>query len=209
MEIHVVDKSNAHLYRDMLDENFRLRAAIFIEEMKWSALSNVNGRERDQFDDDTATYYFAVEGDRLVGGIRRHCSLDPTLLSDVFPHLATRGFERAANIYEVTRLYIAKEARGRPPCRVAGYLQRALWGHSLIEGGSATQFVTWASYVPLLARSGLRPSPLGMPTRHEDMQLMAVRSPIDERVLAELTAYYDLGPAPFLTEGLDEARAAA
>jgi acyl-homoserine lactone synthase len=205
MEIHIVQAGNAHLYEALLDENFRLRASIFVDELKWSSLRSVNGRERDLFDRGEATYYFAIHEGRLVGSIRRHCSLAPTLLSDVFAHLAERRFERAADVYESTRQYVIPEYREEHPCKVAGYLQRALWGHSLLEGGRAVNFVTWAWYVPLLTKSGLRPKPLGLPMPHEDMQLIALTCPVDEQVLDGLTAFYDLGPARFVTTGLEAA----
>ena len=202
VDIHVVDRTNRHLYAELLDENFRLRAEIFIDELGWKALRASNGRERDQFDTDDATYYFAVENGRLVGSIRRHCSLAPTLLSDVFSHLAPHGFRREAEVYESTRQYIIRAYREEHPCRVAGYLQRALWAHSFEQGGTAINFVTWAWYVPLLTRSGLRPKPLGLPTRHDDMDLIAVTCPTNTDVLDALTAFYDLEPTPFLREGL-------
>ena len=206
VEIHIVDRENAALYADLLDEHFRLRSEIFVDELRWSGLRSANGRERDQFDTPEATYYLAVERGRLVGGLRRNCSLGPTLLSDVFPHLAQRGFERAGDVYESTRQFIIPELREQHPCKVAGYLQRALWGHTLLQGGRAVQFVTWAWYVPLLTRSGLQPTPLGLPTPHEEMQLMALRTPVNEQVLEDLTAFYDLGFAPFVTTGLSPAK---
>ena len=201
MEIHIADASNAHLYTELLDENFKLRSEIFVDEMQWRALRSVDGRERDQFDTADATYYLAIQDGKLVGGVRRHCSLVPTLLSDVFPHLAQRSFERSPDVFESTRLYIVPEHRTHHPSRVAGYLQRALWGHTLLQGGRAINFVTWSWYPPTLVKSGLRPKPLGLPTDHDDMSLIAMTAPVDEEALQSLTAFYDLGSAPFVTTG--------
>ncbi|MBV9078971.1 MAG: hypothetical protein JO048_16030 [Methylobacteriaceae bacterium] len=173
-----------------------------MREMRWSALRSIDGRERDQFDTEGATYFLAVEQGRLAGGIRLHCSLAPTLMSEVFPHLATRGFERAADVYEGTRLYVVPERRTEHPNKVSGYLHWSVWAHTLARGGRAIQLVTWATYVPLLMRSGLRPRPLGLPTEHEGMQLMAVSTAVSEEVLMDLLVYYDIEPVPLVTTGL-------
>lgn len=205
MEIHIVSAHNAHLYRDLLDVNFRLRKQIFIDELQWSGLTARGDLEFDQFDTEHAVYYFALEEGQLLGSIRRHCSLQPTLLSDIFPQLAERGYERRWDVYESTRQYVIPERRRDHPCQVAGYLQRALWGHSLREGARFVNFVTASWYVPILQRSGLRLKPLGLPTKHEDMTLVAVSSPVNDTVLNGLTAFYELGSAPFIETGVQGA----
>jgi acyl-homoserine lactone synthase len=202
MEIHVIDRDNAFLYEDLLDQNWRWRANIFVDELKWPALRIVEGKERDQFDTSSATYLLAVENGRLLGGIRRLRSTEPTLLSEIFPHLAERGFERAPDVYETTRLYVVPSHREPHPCAVSGYLQRALWQHSLSEGGRAVQFVTWAWLAPTLVRSGLLPRALGLPTPHEETELIAMSSPVSQEVIANLTGFYGLEPAPMLRDGL-------
>ena len=201
MEVHVVDRNNRHLYGEVLDASFALRAEVFVREMQWRALQEVDARERDQFDTPEAVYFLAVDRGRVAGGLRRHCSLQPTLLSEVFPYLAARGFERAPDVYEGTRIHVAPEWRTEHPNKVAGYLNWAFWAHTLAQGGRAVHLVTYAQYVPTMIRSGLRPRPLGPPTRHEDMDLMAVAAAVNEDVLIDLLTFYDIAPVPLRTEG--------
>lgn len=208
MELHIVDQSNVHLYQDAMRMNFRLRADIFVKEMGWRALQVEDGLERDCFDTTSATHYLAIDGGRVAGSTRRHCSLEPTLLSEVFPHMASRGFARAADVYEATRICVARPWRTKHPNRVAGLLTWALWAHTFQQGGRAVNLVTYAGYVPQLMRSGLRPRPLGLPTPHEDMELMAVETAVDEAVLQSLVAYYGFAPTPWTTTGITLAREA-
>ena len=206
MEIHVVNAANVDRYQQWMDDTFRLRSSIFIDEMKWRALREEDGRERDQFDNEDATYFLAVDEGRIAGGARLHCSLMPTLMSEIFPHAAERGFERAPDVYEGTRLFVAPEWRTEHPSKVAGYLNWAVWAYVFGCGGRAIHLVTWASYVPMLMRSGLRPQPLGLPFQHDDMQLMAVTTAVDEKVLQDLIVFYDITPLTLITTGPTEPR---
>ncbi len=91
--IHVVTRENRHLYTSRLEEYFRVRHEIYVEERKWEELRRPDGLERDQFDTDDATYLMAIDRDRVVGGVRLVPTDRPTLLSDVFPYLAeVRGY---------------------------------------------------------------------------------------------------------------------
>lgn len=204
MEIHVVRGDNRHLYGRLLDENFRRRADIFVEEMRWRALRRIDDRERDQFDTPEATYILAVEDGRLLGGIRLHPSTGPTLMSEVFPHLAAAGVGSTPDLWEGTRLYIVPERRTEHPNKVSGVLHWAAWAYALRQGVRAIRLVTWASFVPHLMRSGLRPRPLGLPTPHEDMTLIAVETAVDEQALVDMLAYYDIEPVQILDEGIGE-----
>lgn len=201
MDIHVVNADNGSIYQGLMDETFRLRASIFIDEMRWRALRAQDGRERDQFDNEQATYFLAVDDGRIAGAARLHCSLSPTLMSEIFPHAAERGFERAADVYEGTRLFVSPEWRTESPNKVAGNLNWAVWAYAFSRGGRTIHLVTWASYIPRLTRSGLRPRPLGLPFQHEDMQLIAVATAVDEKVLEDLIVYYDIEPPRLVTPG--------
>lgn len=200
MEVHIIEAENRSLYGQLLEDNFRRRAEIFIDEMRWSALHRVNGRETDQFDTPDATYVLAVEFGRLLGGIRLHCSLTPTLISEVFPHAAPLA-ERAADVLEGTRLYIVPERRTEHPNKVSGVLHWAAWTHAHHRGARAIQLLTHAAFVPHLMRSGLKPKPLGLPTSHDDMVLQAVSTEVSPDVLTAMLAFYDIEPVPLLRDG--------
>src|SRR5256885_6512949 len=75
-------------------------------------LEKPDGREIDQFDTPSTIYLMALEGSTVVGSHRLVPTLQPTLLSDVFPHLSLRPPIRRADTYELSRVFVAKEWRG-------------------------------------------------------------------------------------------------
>jgi acyl-homoserine lactone synthase len=86
--IHVISAVNRHRYEDVLDQHFRMRHEIFVEERKWEALRKPDGREIDAYDNEDAIYLLALENRRVLGGCRLHPTTKPTMMSEVFPHLA-------------------------------------------------------------------------------------------------------------------------
>jgi len=48
--IHVISAVNRHLYEDVLEQHFRIRHEIFVEERKWEALRKPDGREIDTYE---------------------------------------------------------------------------------------------------------------------------------------------------------------
>jgi acyl-homoserine lactone synthase len=99
--IHVVTSANRHLYEPELLMHFRLRHEVYVVERNWKELERADGLERDQFDNQDATYILAIDTGEVVGGSRLIPTTHPHLLSEVFPHLASvRGLPRAADTYE-------------------------------------------------------------------------------------------------------------
>ena len=94
------------------------------------------------------------------------------------------------------------ERRTERPSKIAGLMHWAVWAHTLAQGGRAINLVTYASFVPHMARMGLRPRPLGLPAEHDGMHLMAVSTAVDATVLEELMTFYDILPVPFVTTGV-------
>jgi acyl-homoserine lactone synthase len=108
--IHVVQRDNREIYRRQIEEQFRIRHRVYVEERKWMALAKPDGREVDQFDTDDAVYLLALEDDRVIGGTRLVPTLSPHLMADVFPFLANvEGIQRGPDIVEWTRMLISVE----------------------------------------------------------------------------------------------------
>ncbi|MBW5439300.1 GNAT family N-acetyltransferase [Bradyrhizobium canariense] len=111
--IHTVDSDNKLLYQHELEEHFRLRHRIYVDERKWIALKQADGREIDQFDTDEAIYLMALDRGHVIGGARLVPTLQPHLLANVFPFLANvEGIPRGPGIYEWTRIFVVPEHRG-------------------------------------------------------------------------------------------------
>jgi len=66
--IHVITSANRHLYEPELLAHFRLRHEIYVVERKWKELQRPDRSERDQFDNQDATYVLAIDKGEVVGG---------------------------------------------------------------------------------------------------------------------------------------------
>jgi len=84
MEVHVIRRDNRHLYRDVLENYFRIRHQIYVVERKWMDLDRPDKREIDQFDTDEAVYLIGLEGRSIVAAMRLVPTTAPTLLSELF-----------------------------------------------------------------------------------------------------------------------------
>src|SRR5215218_7746679 len=102
VQVHAVTARNRADYHRFVEQHYRIRHDIYVGERKWMDLERPDGREVDQFDTEQAVYLLAMEpGKGVVGGSRLVPTLEPHLMSDVFPELANvRGVPRAADIYE-------------------------------------------------------------------------------------------------------------
>src|SRR5262249_24861987 len=130
--IHVVTPENDHLYRDEMDQAYRLRHKVFVEEMGWKHLSKPDGREIDQFDTKYAVNMLYIEGREVLGYQRLLPSTRPHLLSDVIPQLCEVERPVGAHIGEVSRHCVAPGYRTGG--RFANPVANAL-GTGLVEWG--------------------------------------------------------------------------
>lgn len=109
--LHVVTRENRHLYTQRLDEMFRLRYEVFIEECGWN-LPCEAPYEIDQFDVDEAIYFLYFDKDNEVAASFRILpTTGPHLMSEVFPHLCSEGPPTGGHIYEGTRAAVRRKHR--------------------------------------------------------------------------------------------------
>ena len=102
--LHIVTAENIHEYREQMEQAYRLRHRVFVEEMKWTDLDRGDGREIDQFDTDAAVHMLYLNDDGVLLGYQRMLpSTKPHLLSDVLPDLCDGERPVGANIWEWTR----------------------------------------------------------------------------------------------------------
>ncbi len=99
-------------YADLLEESFRIRHKIFVEERGWRELDRGDGREVDAYDNPNATYIFALDNGKIVGGQRFYPTTLPHMISEVFPHLVERpAIPSSPSIVEWTRYFVVRERR--------------------------------------------------------------------------------------------------
>ncbi len=69
--VYVAFKFGDPRYADILEQYYRLRKEIFIDDLEWD-LPHYNGLEIDQYDQETAEYVVALKDGECVGGCRMH-----------------------------------------------------------------------------------------------------------------------------------------
>ena len=193
--IHVVTGANRRDYANELHSFFRIRYEIYVRERGWKEIDRPDGLERDQFDNETATYVLALDNGQIVGGSRLVPSTEPHLLSEVFPHLArVRGVPCGPDICEWTRMFVVKERReGRNLGRTAGSVICGVLEHCLAQGVSALTAIIEMFWLPRFHDMGWTIRPLGLPELISGEWSVAVLMPIDESVLQSTRALHGIG----------------
>ena len=179
--IHVISAVNRHLYEDVLDQHFRLRHEIFVEERKWEALRKPDGREIDTYDDDDAIYLLSLENRRVLGGYRLYPTTKPTMMSDVFPHLAAvRGCPTDPLICEWSRFFVARERRDGA---LNLQLMAAAQEFCLDQGIEQLCLVMETWWLPRFHDIGFVVTPLGLPALIENSWTMAATIEVSQESL--------------------------
>jgi acyl-homoserine lactone synthase len=163
MEVHVVHASNMHLYKSELEQFYRQRHEIYVNEKKWRA-ADPDGYERDQFDTDIATYCLGIRDGQVIAGTRLIPTDFPHLLSEVFPHACNLGgVIRRSDHAEWTRGYIVKEARDRIAIRVKAASCAAIMEYCWQEGVVRLGGIQEMYWLPLWRKLGWNVEYCGTP----------------------------------------------
>lgn len=105
--IIVVDGLNRHLFSDVLDEMFELRARVFGGRLGWDVKIE-DGKEIDEFDHMDPAYVIGLDdGGNVVAAVRALQTTGPHMLSDVFSAiLCGQAPLRSATLWESTRFCV-------------------------------------------------------------------------------------------------------
>ena len=186
--IHIVTPENDFLYRDEMEQAYRLRHNVFVEEMGWTDIAKPDGREIDQFDDKYTVHMLYTDQGKVLGYQRVRPTTRPNLLSEIMPELCEGELPCAPHIWEWTRHCIAKGHRERGP--VVTPISNALMS-SVVEWGlenGVTSFIVEVEPTSLLRLVQLhfRPLPLGLPRRIGGQDTIALMLNFDGRTLNRL-----------------------
>ena len=183
--IQVISGADKARYSEVLDEYFRLRHEVFVEERGWHDLRRPDGREIDAYDNQNATYLIALDKGRVIGGLRLYPTLLPHMISEAFPYLVKeRGVLSGATILECTRYFIVKERRtGRTDCRLLAAFQQ----FCLAEGITEVTAVVEMWWLPRWHQAGFKVRPLGLPTMIEGQPCIAAAIRISEESLEHVS----------------------
>jgi acyl-homoserine lactone synthase len=179
--IHVISAVNRHLYEDVIEQHFRVRHQIFVEERKWEALRRPDGREIDAYDNDDAVYLLALEDRRVLGGSRLYPTTLPTMISEVFPHLAAvRGCPAGPLVWEWSRFFVTRERRDGT---FNLQLMAAAQEFCLDQGIERLCLVMETWWLPRFHDIGFVVTPLGLPALVDNSWTMAATIEVREESL--------------------------
>ena len=111
--LYIVDSNNFEFYAEKMEQAFRLRHDIFVDEKGWTELRRPDGREIDQFDDENAIHMLFEQDGEVVGYQRMLPTTRPYLLSSIYPHLSEECLPNSPAIWEWTRFAVKKSERKR------------------------------------------------------------------------------------------------
>ncbi len=105
--IIVVDGLNRHLFGEVLDEMFELRARVFGGRLGWD-VNIEDGKEIDEFDHLDPAYVIGLDdGGNVVAAVRALQTTGPHMLSDVFSAILDGEAPlRSATMWESTRFCV-------------------------------------------------------------------------------------------------------
>lgn len=169
--IHVISAANRPSCDDVIDQHFRVRHEIFVEERRWEALRRPDGRDVDAYDNDDAIYLLALEERRVVGGCRLYPTTKPCMLSEIFPHLAAvRGCPAEALAWEWSRFFVVRDRRDG---RLNLQLMAAVQEFCLDQGIERLCLVMETWWLPRFHDIGFVVTPLGLPALVDGSWTMA------------------------------------
>jgi len=169
--IHAISAVNRHLYEDVLEQHFRLRHDIFVEERHWDTLRKPDGREIDSYDNEDTVYLLALEGRRVIGGHRLYPTTKPSMMSEVFPHLAAvRGCPADPLVWEWSRYFVVRDRRDGPlNLRLMAAVQEFCLNQGIAQVSAIME--TW--WLPRFHEASFVVTPLGLPALVENAWTMA------------------------------------
>lgn len=185
VKVHVVTTENASQYASELHSYFRWRHLVYVEERGWEDLRRADGLERDQFDTDAAVHLIAMEGSEVVGGSRMIRMSQPTLLSEIFPHLVQRGrVPRDHDAVEWTRMFVTPAYRmGHREMSVAGALFCAVMEYCVTIQATRVGGVMETFWLPRWQRFGWTTRALGLPEEIAGSMTLAAFIDVDQDAL--------------------------
>lgn len=183
----LIDRHNIDRHRDLMEEVYRFRHRAFVEEKGWEALRRPDGREIDRFDTDRCFHLVGVENGDVVSYSRFLPSVEPHLLSHVYPEILDGAtYPIGPDIWEWTRLAIAPAKRdwkrGTDPTTarmfVAGAEACQARGISAILGQSHPLMLT------RMLELGWRARPLALPREYDGSPIVPLLCGFDAGTLA-------------------------
>jgi acyl-homoserine lactone synthase len=182
--IRVIDKANVRLFARTMDQLFRVRHSVFVEEKGWREFERDGLFEKDQFDTEDATYVVALdEHCDAIGCFRLYPTVLPHMISEVFPNLVEGEVLRRSDVLELTRFHLSKPKR-----RAREYLEllTAIPEIGLEFGLAGFTAIVRTLRIPVMQAAGLSITPTGLPVDIDGESHVSVLFEVSESSLARI-----------------------
>jgi len=182
--IRYIDNTNAASFPRTMDQLFRVRHAVFVQEKGWKQFERDGIFEKDQYDTEDASYVVSLDdrGD-AVGCFRLYPTVLPHMLSEVFPTLVDGGVICRPDVLELTRFHLRRTDR-----HSVRYLEllTAIPEIGLELGLSAFTAIVRTLRVPIMQEAGLSITPTGLPVMIDGESHLTVLFEVCEESLARI-----------------------
>jgi len=184
--IKIITSENMSEHSDLLEACFQLRHEVFVKELGWKDLHKNGGLEIDQFDSEHAIHVVVMDKGKPVGYSRLLPSTKPHLLSEVFPHLATRNpIPVRVDVYEWTRYCVARSHRGGGAIsKTASELIYGVLEYCRENSIATLTAVYEAVWITRFLELGFDVKPLGLPDIQDKHMIVGVEMNIGEHTMA-------------------------
>jgi acyl-homoserine lactone synthase len=173
----------------LLEQAFKLRHTVFVEEKKWNDLRKLDGREIDEFDGPQCIYILAVRKGTVLGHVRMTPTTHPHLLADVHARLCARPEPRGPHIWEWTRYCVRPRLRGRRMAgEVAAVIQVAAMEWLFMHGVRDVVVEYHPRFLERHLAFGFQVNPLGLPIEMEGEPVVAVHMQFDFNTIYQTRA---------------------
>lgn len=192
--LHVVTAENRALYEREIEEFYRLRREVFVEELGWT-IPVRDGMEIDQYDDERAVYGFTFDYEqKLTMACRYRPTDDRSLLTDVFRHAVApeHGDPTGPGVWEITRGICletggARHNQRRRACQMITPLEL-----TRAAGGSRCIAFAEVRLLPLFIQMGWRVKLLGDPIDFGQGTGIAFEIDASDFAIAKIRRDFDL-----------------
>lgn len=197
--VEVITSENADAYEDLLDDMFRMRYRVAVEQWGWKIPGIRPGYDRDAFDTVDTIYFVCAdpsEKKALACG-RLNPTTGPHLLSEVFPEQCEGDLPRGPSIYEFSRYVVDHQGMSKEHQQAVRARIPASVNRFCLEAGIT--HLTVLAYMSSYARTiKVWPTrPLGLPRYYEqdDATYIAAISEMTAGGLENLRKIYALDPS--------------
>ncbi|UYN99278.1 MAG: GNAT family N-acetyltransferase [Devosia sp.] len=185
MLVHILRTPADAAGQALLEEHYRMRHRVFVDQQGWEALRRPDSRDVDAFDNDDATHILITSQSILVGGSRLTPLDRPNLLQTVFNGLVLGNLPAAPWLgADWTRFYVRPDRRqGRRRTPESAALFCAVMEHALCEG---LAYITFVSSIYMLEHGtsvGWKITPLGPPAMIDGKPTIAAWIEVSEAAL--------------------------